>query len=89
MIRPNILVNTSRPVDPNTFAIMGAYQNDDQITAVIIKIAAKSKICILILWEIDDANRIMVDMVPGPVVNGMAIGITAVEMICERLGLSI
>jgi hypothetical protein len=67
---------------------MGAYLNDDQITAVIIKIAAKSKICILILWEIDDANRIMVDMVPGPVVNGMAIGITADEMIFEKLGLS-
>ena len=28
-------------------------------------------------------------MVPGPVVNGMAIGITAVEMIVEKLGLSI
>ncbi len=67
---------------------MGAFQNDNQIIKVIIDIAAKSTRYILKLFEIVDENRMMVDMVPGPVVNGMAIGITAVEMIFEKLGLS-
>lgn len=89
VIRPNILVNTSRPVDPSTLAIIGAFRNDNHIIAVTIIIAVRIKSCMLKSCVLVDENRIMVDMVPGPVVSGMAIGIMAVEITFDKLTLSI
>ena len=41
VIRPNILVSTSRPVDLSTLAIIGAFKNDNHIIAVTIIIAIR------------------------------------------------
>nr|WP_239027928.1 hypothetical protein [Geomonas subterranea] len=85
VIRPNILVRTSRPVDLSTLAIIGAFKKDIQITAVTIAIAIRINRCVLISRVPVEENRIMVDMVPGPVVSGIPIGIMAVEITFDKL----
>jgi hypothetical protein len=89
VIRPNILVSTSSPVDLRTFAIIGAFKKDNQITAVTITIAIRINRCVLKSCVPFEENRIIVDMVPGPVVSGIPIGIMAAEMTFDKLALSI
>jgi hypothetical protein len=88
VIRPNILVNTSRPVDRSTLAIIGAFKKDNQITAVTIIIATRINKCVLKSCAPVEEKRIMVDIVPGPVVRGIPIGIMAVEITFDKLALS-
>ena len=89
VIRPNILVSTSRPVVLSTLAIIGAFKNDNQITAVTIIIATRIKRCVSKSCVPVEENRIMVDIVPGPVVSGIPIGIMAAEITFDKLALSI
>jgi len=67
---------------------MGAFQNESQMVAATIDIANRINRCPLRSCVLVDANRIIVDIVPGPVVKGMPIGIMAVEITLEKLEFS-
>ena len=85
VISPKILVSTSRPVSPRCLKITGAYLKVKKMMKVIIMIAAiKGKFSQGCFWAVS-AKRMMVDIVPAPVVRGIAMGMMAVDILFEKL----